>query len=635
MTVQALPVISAEHTSHAEHLDEVAAPLHVVLRKRLLNVVTLRGDLRLIVGLAVAQLLAAAILVALKNESGGIFEPTVYAFPAAEGNGLQLISQAAFLIGLGLTIAAWALLLAGAFRAGVGVRLVVFGFFFSAMASERDALYNLDAGTHIAVYLLIAAIAVLGVVTWPPEHRRSVVGTPPGPIYARVRSVLPLVLFLLVGSIYAAVFLSSHAADAGQAFASRGDTQVSTFTNDVFDQLNNIQYLLIPILVLAGADFGDWGQLAIARTARRLRGAVPVSLFAAIAVLACAAIAYDGITVALSSDGGGLAELAFAGIVFAFAALLYVLARPRGAWSPAVPFAAVATVAILDTAVGFVVEATQGSTSHLTDYIILASAALWVVGGCIALGVLLARRGTLSPGWVTALVFVVLVGVTDVLGSMFVLGNLDNPPLGITSDNPPYLGAEGLRAAAALLTVATLIVAVVVRRLRQWMLPIMAMLIATVTIEVLSYIDLMYAHRGKLEELGASGGIAIGGAVILILALLFELAVSGEAITNVTGRIFPRDTRLLSFLGYVLLVAASVLLFASLHDESGKLLPSTFDPEEWVKEGILFLGIPLVITFCIAAMHRLRPSALAERTQPPQPPPPHAPTVTAPRAELS
>lgn len=599
----------AEHVSNAAHLDEVAAPLRAVLRERLIDVVTLRADLRLIVGLAIAQLLTAAILVALKEASGGVFNPSVYAFPASEGNGIQLVSQAAFFIGLALTTAAWALLLAGAFRAGVIVRAAVFGLFFTAMFIERDAVYSLDLGTHIAVYALIATIAVLGVVTWVPEHRRIVRDHAPGPVYASVRALLPLLLFLLVASIYAAVFLASRAADAVQTFSSPGDTQVSTFSNDVFDQMNQIQYVLIPILVLAGSDFGDWGQLAVARTARRLRGVLPVPVFAIIVVAVCGAIAYDGINVALSSEGGGLAELAYAGIVFTFAALIYLVARPRGAWTGSVPFLVVAAVAIVDTVIGFIVEATQGSSGHLEDYIILSSAALWAVAGLTALGALIARRGRLTPGWTTALVFVALIGATDLVASIWVLGNFDNPPLGITPDNAPYLGAEGLRATAALLTVAVLVVAIALRRLRQWVLPITVLLIATVTIEVLSYIDLLYANKGKLEEVGTTGGLAIGGAVILILALLWEVAVSGEAITNVPGRIFPRDTRVLSFLGYVLLVAASVLMFATLHDESGKLLPSSFDPDEWVREGILFLGIPLVMTFCIAALHRLRPSA--------------------------
>ena len=585
-----------------------------MLRERLIDVVTLRSDLRLILGVAVAQMLAAALLIALKNASGGIFEPSVYAFPGETGNGLQLISVAAIVIGVALTTAAWALLLSGAFRAGIAIRLAVFGLFVGFFAIERDALDGLGADVHIAVYLLLAAMAVIGVVTWPPEHRRIVSGAAPSGAYGRARALIPLVLFVLVGAIYAAVFVASHAADNGQSFTSPDQTQVSVFTNDVFDQLDNIQYLLIPVLVLAGSDFGEWGQLAVARLARRVRSTFPASLFAIVVGLACGGIAYDGITVAVGPDGGGLAELAFAAVVFAVASALYLIAKPRRAWETSIPFVAVATVAILDSASGYVTQALQGSSSHLDDYVQLASAALWAVGGVIAVVALTAFRGRLSAGWCAALVFIALVGATDVAASIWTLGNLDNPPLGITPDNPPFLGSEGFRAAGALLTAAVLIVAIALRRVRHWMLPISALLIATATIELLSFIDLLYASRGHLEQLGASGSLAIGGAILLILALLWDLAVSGESITNVPGRIFPRDTRVLGYLGYVLLVAASVLMFASLHDEKGKLLESTFDPEQWVQDGILFLGIPLVITLCIAAFHRIRDRGATEES---------------------
>lgn len=594
-----------EHEMHAAHIDEVAAPLREVLRERLIDVVSLRRDLRLIVALAVAQLLAAALLLALKNASGGVFAPSLYAFPGEGGNGIQLVSVATFFIGVALATAAWAFLLAGAFRAGVVVRAVVFGVFLGAMFIERDALDNLGVGVHVAVYVLVGVIAVIGVATWPFEHRRIVDDAHPGRVYSTVRSAMPLLLFLLVAGIYTAVFLASSAADAGQNLTP-DQTQVSVFTNDVFDQLGNIQYLLIPILVLTGSDFGEWGQLAVARLARRLRTSAPRSAFVVVVALACAAIAYDGIQASLSADGGGWAELAYAAIVFAFAAALYAIAKPRGEWGTSIPFLAVAAVAILDTASGFVTEALQGSSGHLDDYIQLASAALWIAGGIVAVITLLAARGRLAAGWCAALIFVALIGLTDLLGSIWVLGNLDNPPLGITSDNPPYLGPEGFRAAAALLTASVLVAALVLRRVRQWMVPITVLLIATVTMELLSYIDLLYANRGHLESLGASGGLAVGGAVILIVALLWDIAVSGEAITNVSGRIFPRDTRVLAFIGYILLVAATVLMYASLHNQRGVLLESTFDAELWVKEGILFLGIPLTMTFAVTALHRLR-----------------------------
>ena len=606
---------------HHEHPDQVTAPLRHVLRERLIQLGTMRFELRLIVGLAIAQLLVAGILLGLKDAEGGAFTPSLYAFPASEGAGFELVSAAAFVIGVVITSAAWAYVLAGAFRAGWVVRAVILAIFGWAFFIERDALTGLGTAPTVICDAIMVLVLIIGVVTWFPESRLHAArreGRPEAPGRWRLaRNAMAPLLFLLVGGLYLTVFLASRAFDIANPVDSVDQSQLSVFSNDVFDQIDNIQYLLIPLLVLAGSDFGEWGHLVVARLGRRVRTSVPAWPFAAFALVAGAAIAFDGLTTANGPDGGGaVEELILAGVVTLVATGLYLLAKPRGGWGTSVPFAAIATVAILDTASGFITQALQGNSDHLNDYVLLASAALWVVGGVVSVVVLAAGRGRLSPGLTAGLVFVALIGVVDLLGAIWVLGNFDNAPLGITSDNAPYLGPEGLRAAAGVLTGAVVLVATALRKVRAWSVPIGLMLVAAVAIEALSYIDLLYANKGKLEEISPVGGLAIGGTVILVAALLWDLAVSGEAITNVEGRWLPRDTRVLMFVGYILLVSAAVLMFASLHSQSGKLLESSFDPESWVKQGILFLGIPLVITLTVAGLHRWRADGGGERHLP-------------------
>lgn len=599
--------------AHGGHTDHVNAPLRVVLRERLIHPGSMRIELRLIVGLAVAQLLVAGIMLALKDAEGGAFTPSLFAFPAEEGNGLELISAVAFVIGVVVTSAAWAYILAGAFRAGRLVRIVALGIFGWTFFIERDALTNLGTGPAVICIAIMVVVLALGVLTWFPERRihRARLEAQPAAAgrWQLARNAMVPLLFVLVGGLYLTVFLASRGYDVANPGAAVDQTQLSTFTNDVFDQVNSIQYLLIPLLVLAGSDFGEWGNLVVARLARRVRTSLPAWLFAAVAALGAAGIALDGILTAGGPEGGGIAtELLMGAIVLLGAAGLYVLARPRGGWGSSVPFLALAIVAILDTVSGFIAQALQSSSEHLNDDILLASASLWVIGGVVSVVILAVRRGRLSPGVTAALAFVAMVGLVDLLSNVWVLGNFDNAPLGITADNAPYLGPEGIRAVLALATVAVVLAAVGLRRLRAWAVPISVLLVACVTIEVLSYIDLLYANKGKLEEISPVGGLALGGTIILVAALLWDLAVSGEAITNVEGRVFPRDTRVLAFVGYILLVAAAVLMFASLHSESGKLLESSFDAESWVKQGILFLGVPLVITLGIAGLHRWRES---------------------------
>ena len=58
-------------------------------------------------------------------------------------------------------------------------------------------------------------------------------------------------------------------------------------------------------------------------------------------------------------------------------------------------------------------------------------------------------------------------------------------------------------------------------------------------------------------------------------------------------------------------------VLSSLHDaKSQTLLESQFDSEEFVRSGIFFLGVPLVITLCLIGIHRWRESQRQELLDP-------------------
>ena len=52
---------------------------------------------------------------------------------------------------------------------------------------------------------------------------------------------------------------------------------------------------------------------------------------------------------------------------------------------------------------------------------------------------------------------------------------------------------------------------------------------------------------------------------------------------------------MLLYLGYILLVASSVLFFATLHTNTGAPHEPLFDSEQFVHDGVMFLGLPLVL----------------------------------------
>jgi hypothetical protein len=186
--------------------------------------------------------------------------------------------------------------------------------------------------------------------------------------------------------------------------------------------------------------------------------------------------------------------------------------------------------------------------------------------------------------------------------------------------NAPYLGVEGLKAVAAMVTILVVLYAVATKSLRRLMTPIALFVTMTVSLQILVWVDSLF---GKTTD--TTGRVALFAAVVLVLALLWELAASGEGVTNVHSRWFPRDSRVMLYAGYILLVSTAVLFYSSLHDaKSNALLESQFDAEAYVRSGIFFLGVPLVITLCLIGLHRWREARSEEAIRPAAAPSPPA-----------
>ena len=97
---------------------------------------------------------------------------------------------------------------------------------------------------------------------------------------------------------------------------------------------------------------------------------------------------------------------------------------------------------------------------------------------------------------------------------------------GTTQDivsNAPYLGVEGLKAVAAMVTILLVIYAVANKSLRRLMTPIALLVTLTVSLQILVWIDSLF---GKTTD--TTGRVALFAAVVLVVALLWELAASGR-----------------------------------------------------------------------------------------------------------
>lgn len=593
-----------------EHDDE-HLPIRKALRERMVRLEGMEPAMKLFLGAVVAQLLVGALLLALRNVSmpsiiGDATSPTDYS---------DLPDPVVVVAVLGFCTA-WALVLAGVYRAGWLLRLLAGAAFAWAFWECRGTFAGETAWGAGGAGACLVLVLLLGIVTYWPERRfRRMRKAPPGgeapaeePAVSaplrRLRVAMPFALFALIaGACGIAWWAAVHADKLAHIGHTAVDSNAVGFTTAFSFLLSNHQYVLIPLLVLAGSEIGDWSDFASRRVVRLVRRiSRPWMLGAATAVVSVL-MALDGIKVSRSGDGGGLVpEAALGAVLFASVLLVAAVAKPAGTWSPKVPFVAVAFVAITDTVAGFVV------LDHLDDSDPLAglkiygvSALVWTILGAASLVVLGLRRGRLTARWVNAGVFVMLVGATETLQALPALGTVVHP-LGLNLENGSILGLEGVIGVVAVATLLLVAVAAVARRLHAWETPITVMLVLLLGLEVLYRVDHVFGRATNV-----TGNLAIAAAVIMVVAISWEFLSSGESITNDDTPRFSRATRLYVYSGYVLLVAVSVLYYSDLHVHgSHNLVESQFDSEEWVREGILFLGVPLVLTLAVARVQRWR-----------------------------
>lgn len=127
-------------------------------------------------------------------------------------------------------------------------------------------------------------------------------------------------------------------------------------------------------------------------------------------------------------------------------------------------------------------------------------------------------------------------------------------------------------------------------------------LILNGSLQVVSWV---YDLLGAAMEV--SSHFTVAGAVIIILALLWDATMPGETITNVDGAIFPRRSRVLLFFGYMSVTATNLLYFSTLTVQAtGAHLEAQFESDVWVQNGLMLLGVPLLLTLFLLRLGRWR-----------------------------
>ena len=258
------------------------------------------------------------------------------------------------------------------------------------------------------------------------------------------------------------------------------------------------------------------------------------------------------------------------------------LARFRGNWPDRIPWAALVVAIAFLSISGDIVS----KFGHLMSLqVVQLTICVLAAGALITFG----RRPRLRGLAPVALYLMVVSGINC---SALLPGG--NPDIG------PY---KGLQLAIGLASFAASL-ALYRRRSRVVDVTNAMRLIAILNFAIIFLFALIAVAYPWMQETAERQSIAEG--FIVFVALLWEVLISGHAITNVDGRFFPRKSRLLLFLGYISLVVATVVFWGSLTGNS-ELIETTkmmADSELFVKVGIAEFGPAIVITLFVLRFGR-------------------------------
>lgn len=126
---------------------------------------------------------------------------------------------------------------------------------------------------------------------------------------------------------------------------------------------------------------------------------------------------------------------------------------------------------------------------------------------------------------------------------------------------------------------------------------LVALLALNVGVQIVVSLLALYDTAIAASQSSTHQPFSWAAALIVMIALGWDLAMSGEQITNREGRRFPRHVRLLLYLGYIMFVATAVLFFSSQTlAYGGGAYDAFFESEPWPQLGLQVLGVPLLLT---------------------------------------
>jgi hypothetical protein len=597
-----------ESANEANSADqEESAGFFQALRQQLISVRTMSRPLQVVVVIAFAQLGIVALLLATQ----GLPQPQIPAGISSNLPAAHLPLGAFVVIALSLALG-WCFILTGALRVHWGLRLPVIALVTVALGYYPVVQLYSDNGLTgepfvTEVRLAWVQLGVLGLFwVWsaglllinrhPPNGIGNTGGQQHSPSFP-VRSFwLVCALLLIYEGAALGVWLAYQRAGI--------PSSVGVFADALTGQVFVLPLLLAVVIYWSSTDFIEWGEVGVhallsimrrverRRTNRANRANRPWLLMAVTGVVATGIV----IDVLRVYQAGAIFALWIASLIAQVLVLLAYLARIDAHWPERVPTAALlAGVAFMFGEFVLVYPLGDLFVSWWGMPVASAGSILGVMFGVLVnvlsltIGAVLLARGRLLHQRVAGITGLFLIVATFLV----IVGNahLVLATIGLGMLNPPFHLLAGFRLLAALCTLG-LIGWLSIQPQPRWhirrLLAMILLLLAGLQMIEWSFdVVAVQTAFGKLS--------AVAFAAVFLVAVFWDVLTSGEEITNGNSLAFPRDGRVLLYLGYTI-VASSVLLYAASVQVliSGALSADALSTDNDAGLGILILGLPLV-----------------------------------------
>ncbi|HEX4212559.1 MAG TPA: hypothetical protein VIA06_04420, partial [Candidatus Dormibacteraeota bacterium] len=326
-------------------------------------------------------------------------------------------------------------------------------------------------------------------------------------------------------------------------------------------QVSTLQFGLIPILLLTGSDFAEWGEVISAHAIDAVHDIARAWLLPTLAVAVALAVLVEAVwqSGAIRALGWG----ASAGIEFAIiVGLVRLIAKPLR--KPEVPLGGMLLSGVI---------------------LLVLALSTWAIGlnltliGLLWAPVVIAATviGLLVKRWAGACVVVAVAGVTISIW----LGPL------------PQGDMHGFQFVFALWSLVT-----IAWRAARGRRPLIGGIVGhqLVVLIVLQVLDFAFGWYGVGEDFGER--LSLIAALLVLAAILWDVLMSGESVTNVEGRALPRHSRVMLYTGYAMLTAGTIAFFLA---GPGTGTDFGIAHDFWERWSIYLVGLPAaLLAFALA-----------------------------------